>query len=281
MGGNAFSNISKIEEFVELDILTSLVYDTLNIDITDKLLGSGQYITKQSFPLGDLDVNMDRDLYDIDHLENILKTQLGSVNVIRNGTTLYTVFEFNWNGIKRWQVDFMFGDFEWQKFAYAGASPGSKYKGVHRTILIKSLFAFHSQDVQFDVQGEMIGRYGPTLLLNDGVYWRSRLKPLKKNGIGRTKAFKEVSLFEYINEFNIHNRKIISRSPITTPQGVYDYFIEQNPSIGLKYEIEYYFTSVEHLQEFIQTAYVYTEQKAIYKIFDAQLKASRLEPLNL
>lgn len=220
MGGNAFKEITR-------SINASEILDTLrwlednwtganisNIPLWQRLLGSAG----KKAASGDLDLNIDEELYNINIVKTELETLLGADKVKHHSglNQLYTAVPINGNRNNGFvQIDFMFGKYNWQRFSYYAPSDGtggvkeildfdstplaaiSRYKGVHRTELLKAITAFCSDWVLEDDTG-MIARVGPTFLHDKGAVWRYRYRPFKKNSTTeRVKALKEISASEF------------------------------------------------------------------------------------
>lgn len=191
MGGKVFEGTSPIESDDELIYIMRTLSEILNFTIIgDNLLGSAQtpFVSdRRSYPISDLDINMDNHLYDLDHIAMMLKTRLGENSVTYLMNTIYCRLAL---GTKVYQVDFMFGDYDWQKFAYAGAQD-SAFKGVHRNMLLKAFAAFKSDHVE-EEHGEVVARAGWSFMVQSGLEYRYRHRPTKKRGEGRVQAFSKI-----------------------------------------------------------------------------------------
>lgn len=220
MGGNAFEGtrqIHKSEIAGTLLAISKAVHPVpLKVSYLEKhLLGSaGKNKTS-----GDLDINMDEKKFSLPELEEALILALGADNVkSRPGNNqIFTKFPIMGDGENQGfvQVDFMFGNVEWQRFSYWSprhepnttlnsyyyGSDVSRYKGLFRTELIKALVAFNS-DWVLEENEEMVARVGPTFFHDRGIVWRYRYRPFKKGSTTeRIKALKEVTKEEFMEVF--------------------------------------------------------------------------------
>lgn len=161
--------------------------------LANNLLGSGA--KRESS--GDLDINICQKTHDIHELSRALVKLLGADNVkSRPGTNqIFTAVPIS-GAEGKVQIDFMFGDVEWQRFSY-WSSERSAFKGLYRTELIKALVAFKSDWVLME-DGEMVARVGPTFFHDRGCVWRYRHRPKKKHGDGRIKELKELTREEFL-----------------------------------------------------------------------------------
>lgn len=156
------------------------------------LLGSGG----KKETSGDLDINVDITKLQVSDLDIELVQILGKDNVkSRPGTNqIFTAVPIQGGGDSV-QIDFMFGDVAWQAFSY-WSSTSSQYKGLYRTELIKALVAFKSDWVLIE-NDIMVARVGPTFFHDNGIVWRYRHRPFKKDGSTRIKELKEISGNEF------------------------------------------------------------------------------------
>lgn len=214
MGGNAFKDTQRIEREDIYGTLTWLERHwpdaSLNTESLGKsLLGSaGKTDTS-----GDIDLNLEASAYDQAVVAQQLTALLGAEHVkARPGTSqIFTSMPINGDpDYGRVQVDFMFGTYEWQKFSYWGSpkapyarwgnSPGSFFKGLYRTEMLKAITAYCSDWVLED-GGEVIARVGPTFFHDRGLIWRYRLRPMRQDGTARVKEFKELSKEEFLKVY--------------------------------------------------------------------------------
>lgn len=222
MGGKAFEGITrrinKSEIEKTLDWLTTNWCGSViqGGNFMDHLLGSAG----KNDDSGDLDLNMKIELYNQEEVAKALTELLGEefVKPRPGNNQIFTAVPILGDAEQygRVQVDFMFGDYEWQKFSYF--SPASmttedasaniyirrqrqwdvsKLKGLYRTELIKALVAFNS-DWVLEEDGEMVARVGPTFFHDKGCVWRYRHRPMRKDGTARIKELKELSKEEFM-----------------------------------------------------------------------------------
>jgi hypothetical protein len=124
------------------------------------------------------------------------------------------------------QVDLMIGEPETLSFGYHSPGEESKYKGVYRTSLLtvatkaKSQFIYGSSD-------DLIARIGYTLLLDKGLVWQMRMRPIRKDGKGRLSGFKSVSEEELLKDKEIRSQlpgiDWKPKPPITNPDQIASY----------------------------------------------------------
>lgn len=206
MGGNVYDNTSSIDSSEELKEICCEIHRILDIPLTyleNSLLGSANF---ERYPLNDLDINMDKDVFDIDIIHEMIRNR-GAL--ARIGNCIHWCLEVGENA---YQIDLMFGDHKWQRFAYAG-SHDPNYKGVHRVMLIKAYAALMSDDTVFE-NGELVARAGWTFLVQKGLMYRYRHKHFKKNSKNRVKAFSELILSDW-NDFYREGQEPLTQ-PTTT-----------------------------------------------------------------
>jgi hypothetical protein len=218
MGGKAFEGIT--QRISKEKIQPTLTWLTRNWsgskiqggDYMHHLLGSAGKNTDS----GDIDLNMNASLYNQEEVARALSELLGADHVkARPGNNqIFTAVPIGGlpsNGYV--QVDFMFGDYEWQKFSYFSAAydeepPLRRYywshdgtksilKGLYRTELIKALVAYNS-DWVLEEDGQMIARVGPTFFHDRGCVWRYRHRPMRQDGTARVQELKELSKDEFM-----------------------------------------------------------------------------------
>lgn len=218
MGGKAFEGvtrrISKSEIEPTLKWLTSK-WSGSNIqggNFMDHLLGSAG----KSDDSGDIDLNLRIELYNQVEVAVALTELLGEDKVrARPGNNqIFTAVPIHGDPERGYvQVDFMFGDYEWQQFSYFSTAidpafaqqryywrqdpTKSSLKGLYRTELIKALVAYNS-DWVLEEDGEMIARVGPTFFHDRGCVWRYRHRPMRKDGTARIKELKELTKEEFL-----------------------------------------------------------------------------------
>lgn len=207
MGGRAFASTRRSTKAEVLSTVEWLEENWKSASkdptpLNQRLLGSaGKRETS-----GDIDLNINESIYDLTVVELELITLLGRENVWSRPGNYQIFTSVPVPGTRdRVQIDFMFGDYQWQSFSYASPSDigvnASSYKGLFRTELIKALVAFQS-DFVAEEYGEMVARSGPTFFHDRGIVWRYRLRPYKKDGSGvRIKALREVGELEFFDQF--------------------------------------------------------------------------------
>lgn len=247
MGGKAFENVTRRIDLQEIHGTLSWLEQrwpdhSLNVakSLYNAMLGSaGKNSTS-----GDIDLNLEITRYDQAVVADQLKTILGEdfVKPRPGNNQIFTAVPIQGNAAKYGyvQVDFMFGDFEWQKFSYFSpgvydkdnprqsyttSGPRSYYKGLYRTELLKALTAFHS-DWVLEENGEMIARVGPTFFHDRGAVWRYRHRPMRKDGKGRVKELKELTEEEFLLIYPSAEKA--RASVITKPEELLNMFFGEN-----------------------------------------------------
>jgi hypothetical protein len=203
MGGRAFKELTRRVTKAEVE-LTSIWLDQslsrLNFGgrpLQFCLLGSaGRKETS-----GDIDFNIDIERSDINAATIELQNLLGPDHVWPRwgNSQIFCAVPISGHAENGYvQADFMFGDFNWQQFAYGSPGEDSAYKGLFRTELIKALVAYNS-DWTLVENGELIARVGPTFFDSKGLIWRYRHRPFgKKDPTKRIKAFEELSKADFM-----------------------------------------------------------------------------------
>lgn len=263
MGGNVWTDTDKVTNQEALDYIIDTLGEILKIKhLSSYLLGSG--MTKM-FPLGDVDINMDEDLYDQEHIMRMLKSRLGENAVNKLGNTLYCRLAL---GTKVYQVDFMFGNYAWQKFAYAGSTLGYS-KNVYRNMLLKAVAAWNSTQTVFE-NDELVARAGWTFMVQTGLMYRYRHRHFKRDGKTRVKAFSELILTDW-NDFYREGMEPFTQPPITIT----------NPDVAMQtlfnvYSDDAIFTSFETLRTHIRTTYNDFDYNNITEIFLKMCEENRV-----
>jgi hypothetical protein len=219
MGGKAFEGVTR--RILRQEIEHTLFWlekkwpdYTLNktSELREAMLGSAG----KNPDSGDIDLNLEITRYDQAKVASQLIAFLGEDHVKpRPGNNqIFTAVPIDGNPDNGYvQIDFMFGNFEWQEFSYFSPAltlasipwyrqpqDTSNYKGLYRTEMIKAIVAFNSDWVLED-DGKVIARVGPTFFHDRGCVWRYRYRPMRKDGKGRVQDFKEVSKDEFLQIF--------------------------------------------------------------------------------
>ena len=292
MGGKAFEGVTqRIHKEAIPDTLEWLTKNWSGSliqggDYMDHLLGSAG---KNEYS-GDLDLNMRIELYDQENVAKELIKILGEefVKPRPGNNQIFTAVPIRGDAsiYGRVQVDFMFGDYEWQKFSYFSptrddsdqSGPSiyirrvrkydvSKLKGLYRTELIKALVAFNS-DWVLEEDGEMIARVGPTFFHDKGCVWRYRHRPMRKDGTARIKELKELTKEEFMEIYP-------SAVPAVTdvlkdPEKVVEMILGEGSST-------HYAQSFEILWQMVRGRYNAQEIKLIEKIYLERLNNLKAE----
>lgn len=289
MGGKAFEGVTqRIDQALILGTILWLTNKWPDSGIQggnymDHLLGSGG----KNDTSGDLDLNMRIELYDQAKVAEQLTELLGSdfVKPRPGNNQIFTAVPICGDAEKygRVQVDFMFGDYEWQKFSYYSArydpdQSNARYywrtdlsksclKGLYRTELIKALVAFNSDWVLED-GGEMIARVGPTFFHDKGLVWRYRHRPMRKDGTGRVKELKELSREEFM--------KIYPSAVPAKAEQILDPKLLPEMLLAEHYQLDQ-FNTFEGLWLGIMNAYNVADQKVIAKIYLERLNSLKAD----
>ena len=136
-------------------------------DLNDFVVGS----TGKSEYSGDIDVVIDKVWWDgsIEEFHKDLRLLFAGTDIARNGAMIhlkYPIENFDKQYNERLprtgfvQVDFMFGDLEWEQFFHYSHGNESEYKGFHRNIAISAIT--HSTAIVYSNDIDDLGR--PTFL---------------------------------------------------------------------------------------------------------------------
>lgn len=146
-GGNVFKHPngeSQTKRIQRSDVSSTVSWleSITQLDIENNLLGS----TGKKESSGDIDVAVDEKILSKDELVKILTRWCDSMNenpgeyIKKSGDSVHFKTPISGkesNGFV--QTDFMFGDAKWMRWSLAGEPTESKFKGVHRHILLASL----------------------------------------------------------------------------------------------------------------------------------------------
>jgi hypothetical protein len=291
MGGKAFEGIT--QRIAKEDIPKTL--DWLTRNWKDSSIQGGKYMNHllgsagKNPTSGDIDLNMRIELYDQEKVAQQLSALLGSqyVKARPGNNQIFTAVPINGDPKNGYvQVDFMFGNYEWQKFSYFSPEYDPEYtdgfyywgqtskksclKGLYRTELIKALVAFNS-DWVLEENGEMVARVGPTFFHDKGCVWRYRHRPMRKDGNGRVKEFKELTKEEFLK---IYPSATPARTDIIDdPKQVVEMVFDQH----LPSKILDYMTSFETISVTMTSTYTIPERLKIYKIYVERLNNLKVE----
>lgn len=146
-GGGAVPGVGTIHISEIQPTLTKLSDDLeFPFNLNDFVVGS----TGKSEYSGDIDVVIDKIWYDgsVEDMHKDLKSIFTDTDIARHGAQLhikYPIVNFNSAFADRLprtgfvQVDFIFGDLEWEKFYHYSPGEESGYKGFHRNIAISAI----------------------------------------------------------------------------------------------------------------------------------------------
>jgi len=111
--------------------------DLTGLSLVDNMLGT----TGKKDTSGDLDLAVDENEIDKDTLVKILLQKgVDKTDIKKSGDNVHYKTPINGEPVNGYvQTDFMFGNPQWQKFSMQGSGEESKFKGVHRHILLSSI----------------------------------------------------------------------------------------------------------------------------------------------
>lgn len=146
-GGAAVTGCGTIHRSEIRETLNALSNDLeLPFDLNDYVLGS----TGKREYSGDIDLVIDNKLFGYSQsvFREDLEVLYGKENIARNGTMLhlrYPIKNYDSTLDKRLprtgyvQIDFNFGDADWERFYHFSPGDSSKYKGAHRNLIIAAI----------------------------------------------------------------------------------------------------------------------------------------------
>jgi len=142
MGGNVFKSQNgqpSTQRINRDDVLPTVKWleNLTGLSLVDNMLGT----TGRKETSGDLDLAVDANIIDKDHLIGQLKKQgFTPADIKKSGDNVHLKTPINGDPNQGYvQTDFMFGNPSWQKFSLQGSSDGSPYKGMHRQLLLASI----------------------------------------------------------------------------------------------------------------------------------------------
>lgn len=154
---------------------------------------------------GDIDLGIDINKYDPEELHKRMLAKLGNQRATFNKGIKVGSYAVEIAGDKSKgfvQVDFMYvPDTKWASFSYHSAGEKSKYKGVVRTILLRSVASALDEKgtdmFVYDAKSnDLMIRVGRTMDMNTGLRRIIQLRPKKKSGEGYLSTMKTVSMDE-------------------------------------------------------------------------------------
>lgn len=147
LAGGAIPNCGTIHQSEIASTLFQLSKElNLQVDLNDYIIGS----TGKREYSGDIDLVLDKNIYNKDpgSFRNELICLFGQENVARNGNMVhlkYPIVGYN-STFQLWQprtgfvqIDFNFGDVNWERFYHYSPGPESAYKGGHRNLAIAAI----------------------------------------------------------------------------------------------------------------------------------------------
>lgn len=287
MGGKAFTNTVSINMSSVRPTVTWLadVWPGSGIQEgpwTNHILGSAG----KNPMSGDIDLNLEITKYDQAVVAAELTVLLGAENV-RARPAHNQIFTSVPIAVKpgetpgqrgRVQIDFMFGDYAWQKFSYWSPevmdidhpvyyTDRSAFKGLYRTEFIKALTAYNS-DWILEEHGEMVARVGPTFFHDRGLVWRYRYRPWKiKDPTTRIQAFRETTEEEFMKLFPSALK--ISNQEMKDPDQVVKFL--SNEALDAKS-----FNTLEYIVDSMYGTYSPQETKKVAQIYIERLNSLKV-----
>lgn len=165
-GGNVFKNAEgqpSTQRINQADVDPTLKWaeQIVGLDLVDNKLGS----TGIRSTSGDLDIAVDKDKFNKDQIVAKLKAWKDKnapddddrAWIAKSGINVHFKTPIKGNAENGFvQLDLMFGEPDFMKFAMKGAGDNTPYKGVHRAILISSIAKFHGY--KFNSQTGLVDR---------------------------------------------------------------------------------------------------------------------------
>lgn len=285
MGGKAFAGVTRRIQQGEIESTLRWLQNNWKASylngghLNQHILGSaGQLDPFQD--AGDLDLNLHIDRYDQEQVAKDLIALLGEdyVKPRPGNNQIFTAVPIDGNPQHGYvQVDFMFGDYDWQKFSYWSSkrvnekSWGNRYatgfKGLYRTELIKAITAFNSDWVLED-GGEVIARVGPTFFHDKGLVWRYRHRPMRKDGTARVKTFEELSKDDFLK---IYPSAVTAKTDVMiNPTKVVELlFNERTTVVDLN--------TIESIAQLLRRHYDNDQRKKILEIYYERLSSLKVD----
>lgn len=261
MGGLAFNSDRVTKEEIS-EIITVLNFRCDMKYNESHYLGS----TGKAESSGDIDLYSIYPLEDVHQSLTAYMTAVDDIEYFKNLGVLSACIKYK---DKRVQIDFIEGPYSWIKFSFFSPGPNSKYKGLYRTELLKAIVSSFGSSIT-DEQGELIAKVGPIFYRHLGIQICHRMRPLRKDGIGRIKTVSNVSAQEFENNFPNLHFKTDQQFPII------------DPSIALKFMFGFDVNTndvetFEQIFDLIQKYKTVEEQKLIFKIYGMILKHLKRE----
>ena len=269
MGGAAFKDKVRRIRREEIDPTLRWLASKLDLSydyLSTNMLGSaGKNETS-----GDIDLNMEQTSFDIRVILGKLVALLGP-DYVKDWTHVNQIFScvpiLGTHRDGYVQVDFMFGDREWQEFSYHSPGEGSSYKGLFRTELVKAAVAFNSDWTLMDGD-EMVARVGPTFFHDRGLVWRYRHRAIRRDGKGRVKALTELTEEDFLKQYP--DTVIATKRVVDTPKGVSELIF------GDINQLEH-FDRYETLQSKLKSHYDASSYGTIMGIFEERLNSLKVD----
>lgn len=178
----------------EINPTLAALEKVLGMDLRNNALGS---VGKKEFS-GDIDIALNLSGEEIPAFMEKLKTIPQIMDIAKSSVIMTKVQIANYDANKKTdkqrtgyvQVDFMLGNPAWLKTYYhAPHEKDSKYKGVHRTILLATIAAIHARkDSDETVEdGRPMTSIRYMFSPSDGLVKIKRVPEPKKSGVGHTK----------------------------------------------------------------------------------------------
>lgn len=167
MGGNVFkvAGVSATGRINKADVIPTIKWleKLTGLHLVNNMLGSTGYKDTS----GDIDLAVDDTQLTKDQLvTRLLAQNISKANIKKSGDSVHLKTPINGiikNGYV--QTDFMFGDVQWQKFSMMGSPVNSKYKGMHRHLLLASIAK--AQGMKWSYKNGLVDRSTNNIISKD------------------------------------------------------------------------------------------------------------------
>ena len=167
MGGNVFkvAGANTTGRINKADVIPTVKWleQLTGLHLLNNMLGSTGYKDTS----GDIDLAVDDTQLTKDALvSRLLAQNISKADIKKSGDSVHLKTPINGivkNGYV--QTDFMFGDVQWQKFSMMGSPVNSKYKGMHRHLLLASIAK--AQGMKWSYKNGLVDRATSNIISKD------------------------------------------------------------------------------------------------------------------
>lgn len=167
MGGNVFkiAGVSTTGRINKADVIPTVRWleKLTGLHLVTNMLGSTGYKDTS----GDIDLAVDDAQLTKDQLvTRLLAQNISKADIKKSGDCVHLKTPISGiikNGYV--QCDFMFGDVQWQKFSMMGSPVNSKYKGMHRHLLLASIAK--AQGMKWSYKNGLVDRETNNIISKD------------------------------------------------------------------------------------------------------------------